>query len=132
MENSLPGVLDRVKAVVVDSVVIVLMMILAKYVFSYFENVSDSVRAAVFIFIFVLYDPLFTSLFGATIGHAANGICVKRENNHSKNLIFPLALLRFIAKYFVLGWVSLLTISMNEKRKAIHDHLVGSMVLYKN
>ncbi len=130
MENTLPGVLDRVKAAFMDGIVIVLMMVAAKYAFSGFENVNDTFRAAVFIFIFVIYDPLFTSLFGGTLGHAANGICVKQDINHGKNINFLFALLRFATK-FLLGWISLLTISTNDKRKAIHDHLVGSMVLYR-
>jgi hypothetical protein len=29
-----------------------------------------------------------------------------------------------------LGWVSLLTVSGNEKRQAIHDSIVGSVVVY--
>jgi uncharacterized RDD family membrane protein YckC len=126
------GVLERVKAVVIDSVTIVLMMIAVKQTFQLFDEVPDSVRAGAFIFIFFLYDPLCTSIFGRTLGHSANGICVKRESEPSKNLNFFAALIRFIAKYFILGWISLITMSTNEKRKAIHDHLVGSVVLYKN
>lgn len=127
-----PGVLERVKAVVIDSVTIVLMMIAIKQSFQLFDSIPDLIRAGAFIFIFFLYDPFCTSVFGRTLGHAANGICVKKESDTSKNLNFFAALLRFIAKYFILGWISLFTMSTNVKRKAIHDHLVGSVVLYKN
>lgn len=129
-EITYPGILDRTKAVIMDTVFIILLMVAAKYIFSNFEEVPDSLRAGVFIFIWVVYDPLFTSVFGATIGHGANGICVRKASDQSKKIIFPLALLRYVVKT-LLGWISLLTVSTSEKRLAIHDHLAGSIVLYK-
>lgn len=128
MENY-AGFIDRFKAVVADSVVIVVFMFIASYVFSLFENVPDYARIIVFFFIFVFYDPLFTSVFGGTIGHMMLGIRVKRESNEQKNITFSSAILRYIVKAF-LGIISLLTVSRNEKRKAIHDYLVGSVVIY--
>ena len=74
-----PNVLDRVKAVVADSVIIILFMLIATYLFSLFENVHENVRILAFVFIFLLYDPLFTSIFGGTIGHMMFGLRVKRE-----------------------------------------------------
>ena len=129
-KENYPGLLERVKAVVTDSFVLVLFIIIVTYSFSAFENVPDYARIIAFVFIFLLYDPLFTSIFGGTIGHISFGIRVKRESNPLKNILFPLALLRFIVKA-LLGWISLLTISGNDKRKAIHDILVGSVVVYK-
>jgi uncharacterized RDD family membrane protein YckC len=94
-----------------------------------FENLVDSVRIGTFIFIFFLYDPLFTSVFGGTIGHMMMGMRVKRENDETKNILFPMAIVRFAVKA-VLGWISLLTVLGNEKRKAIHDYLIRSVVVY--
>ena len=124
-----PGVFDRVKAIMTDSIVIVVFMVIASYIFSLFESVPDYSRIIAFVFIFLLYDPLFTSTFGGTIGHMILGIRVKRESNEQKNILFPLAILRYIVKAF-LGVISLLTVSSNEKKKAIHDYLVGSVVVY--
>ena len=126
-----PGLLDRVKGIVADSVVILLFMIIITNVFALFESVPDNARMIAFVFIFLLYDPLFTSLFGGTIGHMMIGIRVKRESNEMKNIQFHKAILRFIVKAS-LGFISLLTVtsSNNKKRKAIHDYLVGSVVLY--
>lgn len=128
-EEEYPGITDRVKAVITDSIVIVIFMFIVTYVFSNFENVPDNARIIAFIFIFGLYDPLFTSIFGGTIGHMIRGIRVKKENNHKKNILFPLAVIRFLIKA-LLGWISLLTVSGNEKRKAIHDYIAGSVVVY--
>ena len=124
-----PGVLERVKAIVIDSIVITLFIIIITYAFSFFDHVPDNAKIAAFVFVFILYDPIFTSIFGGTIGHMLIGIRVKRESNETKNILFPLAILRFIVKAS-LGLISLLTVSGNKKGKAIHDYLVGSVVLY--
>jgi len=125
-----PGVAIRVKAVVSDSIVMLILIIIVTYAFSVFENVPDNARIIAFIFIFFLYDPLFTSVFGGTIGHMMFGLRVKREKDQMKNILFPLAIIRFLVKVS-LGWISLLTVSGNKKRKAIHDYLVGSVVVFK-
>jgi len=129
-EEIYPEILDRVKAVVTDSVVIVAFIIIMTYTFSIFDTVPNNIRIITFVFIFVFYDPIFTSIFGGTIGHMTMGIRVKREKNTKKNIIFPLAIIRFIVKTF-LGFISLFTVSGNPKAKAIHDYLVGSVVVFK-
>ncbi len=128
-EKNYPGVFDRVKAMMTDGIVIVVFMFVASYIFSLFESVPDSARIIAFVFIFLLYDPLFTSIFGGTIGHMMLGLRVKRESDEKKNIILPLAIPRYIVKV-LLGWISLLTVSGNEKRKAIHDYIAGSVVVY--
>lgn len=90
--------------------------------------VADYVRMMIFVFLFILYDPIFISLFGTTIGHSKANISVKRENNPNKNILFHLAIKGYFFKVF-LGWLSLLTITGNEKRRAIHDFVAGSVVI---
>lgn len=132
MENqTYPGVSTRVKAVVTDSVILVIFMLGAASMFDSINNVPDYARIAAFVFIFLLYDPLFTSSFGGTIGHFLFGIRVKRANNPKKNILFPLALFRYLIKA-LLGWISLITVSGNKKGKAIHDMVVQSVVIYNN
>ncbi|WP_299437218.1 RDD family protein [uncultured Aquimarina sp.] len=125
-----PGLFDRVKAVIVDSIVLIIFMIIITDIFSTFENVHDNARIIAFLFIFLLYDPICTSIFGGTIGHILIGIRVRRENNRKKNILFPVALLRYLVKAS-LGWISLLSVMSNEKRQAIHDSMVKSVVVYE-
>jgi uncharacterized RDD family membrane protein YckC len=125
-----PGVSDRIKAAVMDSFVMVGFMAILTIIFSKFNNVPDSFRIAGFIFIFLLYDPLFTSLFAGTIGHMIMNIQVKRSSNPEKNILFPLAIIRYTIKV-LLGWISLLTVGSNKKHMAIHDMVVSSIVLYR-
>ena len=132
MENqNYPGVFLRVKAVITDSVLLLLLMLGIVALFDRFDNVPDFARIAAFVFIFLLYDPLFTSSFGGTIGHFLFGIRVKRANNPEKNLLFPLAVVRYLIKA-LLGWLSLITVSSNNKGRAIHDMVVHSVVIYKS
>lgn len=128
-EENFPGVFERVKAIVIDGIVIIVFIFVVSYIFSLFENVPDYARIIAFVFIFLLYDPLFITIFGGTIGHILIGIRVKRESNVHKNIIFPLAILRYIVKA-ILGVISLLTVTGNKKKKAIHDYLVRSVVVY--
>ena len=125
-----PGVSDRVKAAVVDSVIILLFLFTATYTLAYLNNASITIKIITFSFIFIFYDPIFTSFLGGTIGHMAMGIRVKRKSNPEKNILLPHAIIRYLVK-FILGIVSLFTVSNNSKGLAIHDLVVGSIVLFK-
>jgi uncharacterized RDD family membrane protein YckC len=128
-EKIYPGVFDRVKAIVADGIILLVFMFAASSVFSLFETVPDFIRVFAFVFIFLLYDPLFTSFTGGTIGHRLIGIRVRKEQDETCNITFLPAVLRYIVKA-LLGWVSLLTISGNNKGRAIHDYVAGSVVVY--
>lgn len=130
-EQEYPKLLHRIKAIVIDWIVLLASLTIASAVFSSINNVPDNLRMAVFIFIFLLYDPLLTSFFGGTIGHMLMGIRVRKQSDYGKNILFPFAILRFLAKSF-LGWLSLLTVTGNEERKAIHDYISGSVVVFKS
>lgn len=131
LDQNYPGIFDRVKAVFVDSLVLIIFMIIITDIFSFFDTVSDTIRIISFVFIFILYDPILISFFGGTLGHKVIGLRVKREKNEKKNILFPIAIMRFIVKS-LLGWVSLITISGSKKRRAIHDTIAGSVVVYNS
>ena len=137
MENTLTSALNqtvyagvalRVKALCVDTLVLIIMMMVFSALFSAFEYVPDGLRIAAMVFIFLLYDPLFTSFSGATLGQRLFGLRVRKETDTTQKIIFPLALIRFLVKA-TLGWISLLTVQASAQRKAIHDLLVGSVVV---
>lgn len=128
MEANYARLPDRVKALIIDQIIVILFAYVATELLSSFAEVADYVRILIFIFLFVLYDPIFISWFGCTIGHSKANISVKREDNQVKNIFFHLALFRYLIKFF-LGWVSLFTVTNNPKRKAIHDYIVGSVVI---
>ncbi len=119
---------DRVKAAFIDTVILVALMYTASDFLTMFEEVTKPLRWTVFIIVVYLYDPLLTYFFGATLGQSFCKISVRRENNSDKNLPLHRCFLRFFFKA-TLGWISLLTITGNEKRKALHDFIAKSVVI---
>lgn len=128
MNPAYANLLDRVKAAVVDSIIIIAMMFAATEILALFDNVPNFVRIVIFIFIFILYEPLFISIYGATIGHSKIGITVRKSNDITKKVSFFTAIIRFLAKA-LLGTFSLFTVTGNDKRKAIHDYIANSVVI---
>ena len=128
MESVYASLQSRIKAGVIDSIILIVLMYSTTEILGYFDNVPVSLRMYLFILFFILYEPILVSLFGTTAGHYYSDIKVKRANNLNKNLFFPLELVRFIIK-LLLGWVSLLTVTGTEKRQAIHDSIVNSVVV---
>ncbi len=121
---------DRYKAMALDVGINVLSLTLFSYVFSYYEVDSDELRKYLFFFLFFFYDPFFTSMFGATIGQNMFNLTVRKEKDTSKKINFFIAIWRFLFKSS-LGIISLLTVGSHPKRKAIHDQVAGSVVIYK-
>ncbi|MFK8164766.1 MAG: RDD family protein [Lewinella sp.] len=130
MNVSTPRLMERLKATVVDAMVIVLLMYLGSLLLEALAVESGSIRGALFGLIW-LYEPIATS-FGKTLGHQIMGIRVRKflptpDGNPPRINIFQ-AIVRFLVKV-VLGWVSLLFISSNEYRRAIHDYAGQSVVI---
>lgn len=119
---------SRIKAAVIDSVILISAMYCTSEILNSFKEVPSSLRAWLFILFFILYEPLMVSIFGNTLGHYYSDIKVRQEDNVDKKIIFPLALVRFVLKA-LLGWLSLLTITGSEKKQAIHDKIVKSVVV---
>lgn len=130
MNNQIyPRVFDRIKAAFIDAVFIILLTISISNIFALFDSVNENARMISFIFVFILYEPLFISIFGSSFGHMFIGLSVKRVDNPNKNIQFHKALIRFFTKS-LLGWISLLTVNSNNKRRAIHDYAANSVVIY--
>jgi len=129
MESNLPTVAQRIRAVVYDSFILIVLMAVSTFIFDQSEDI-DTIRIATFVFIFLLHDPITTSFLGGTAGHHLCGIRVARIKNQHKKINIVVALIRFIIKW-LLCWVSLLTVQSSKNRQAIHDHVVNSIVAYK-
>jgi len=128
MKGTYALLIDRIKSAVIDAIVIIGFMYAFTEILSLFDAVPNYVRMLLFAFIFLIYEPLFVSLFGQSIGHSYVKIKVVRDDQSQKNISFPVAVLRFLCKT-LLGWLSLLTVSGNKKKKAIHDLIANSVVV---
>lgn len=119
---------SRVKALVIDQVIIIAAMYLVSELFILFESVSTIFRIAAFVILFLIYEPFFVSFFGGTIGHQYSNISVRSEGDITRKILFPWAVVRLITKV-ALGWLSLLMVTSSTKRQAIHDVVVKSVVI---
>lgn len=131
MNKNYAPLFDRVKAAFIDAIVLIGAMYAISEIFALFEEVPNALRIIASVIIFILYDPFFTSFYGGTIGHSYAKIGVRSDEETEKNIPFLKALIRFLLKA-TLGWISLLTTTGNEKRKAIHDFAVNSIVVEIN
>ena len=128
MKGNYALLIDRIKSAVIDSIVIIGFMYAFTEILSLFDTVPNYVRIILFAFVFLIYEPLLVSLFGQSIGHSYIKIKVVRDTESQKNISFPVAVIRFLCKVF-LGWLSLLTVTGNKKKKAIHDLIANSIVI---
>lgn len=126
-----PSLLARVKALVIDAIVLLILFSLASVLIDKFEQTPTYVRVFIFVFAFYIYEPLFVALFAGTIGHHVLGVNVKRINDPERKINALQAIVRFITKY-LLGWISFLTLIGNKRKRAIHDLSSGSIVLFKS
>jgi hypothetical protein len=78
----------------------------------------------------VLWEPLFVSITGGTIGHHLIGLRVVSSTT-GKNLNIFASFLRFIVKFF-LGSVSVIFIFITRYHQAMHDGLARSLVVIKH
>ncbi|MFT4523812.1 MAG: putative RDD family membrane protein YckC [Bacteroidia bacterium] len=123
-----PDVADRVKAAMVDVVILIMLMYFCSVLFGVYET-GENVKIFAFVVLFLLYDPLLTSTIGGTIGHMILGLRVRKKKDHSSKINLFAAIARFAIKS-LLGWISLLTVSFNPMKRAIHDKVVGSVVVH--
>jgi len=130
MENEYPTLTERIKANITDYFMLCLMLMAVTPLVEAYPDLPYMVKISLFVFIFIGYDPLFTTLFGGTIGHFTNGIRVKRAYDTSRNIPFLNAVLRYVLKVF-LGIFSLITMNSKTQYSAIHDLAADSIVVYK-
>ena len=128
MAQNYATLIDRIKSAVIDSIVIIGFMYVSTEILLFFDDVPNYIRIVIAVFIFLLYEPIFVSLFGQSIGHSYLKIKVVKDDTSQKNISFPIAIFRFLCKAF-LGWLSFLTVSTSEKKKAIHDLIANSIVV---
>ncbi|MFT5724934.1 MAG: putative RDD family membrane protein YckC [Bacteroidia bacterium] len=125
----IPGVSDRVRAAVTDSIVMIVLSVIASQFLNNYPGEFEVLRGVLLVLIFGLYDPLLTALIGGTIGHRIMGLRVRRQNDESKNIPIHVAIIRYALKV-ALGVISLLIVSKKSSRHAIHDIVVKSVVVY--
>lgn len=123
-----PSLTERIKSSLIDFIFILFLMSCIALVLDNFIEVPDGLRAALFIFLFFVYEPLAHS-FGYTLGNYIMGIRVRKLSSTDEKVNIVQAYFRFVIKT-LLGWVSFFTIHSNKKRRAMHDLASGTVTIY--
>jgi uncharacterized RDD family membrane protein YckC len=122
-----PELKDRIQSTFIDFFLCLVLLFIAAATIDKYEHVPDWVRIAIFVGLFVVYEPLFIAL-GCNPGNYFKGIRVRKHSDTLKKINILQSVVRYPVK-FVLGWVSFLTISSNPQRRAIHDLVAGSVMI---
>ena len=128
-----PSLILRVKSMMIDSLVIIILMYLASILLNYLEIESGNVRGIVMVLV-LLYEPIFVTI-NRTVGQKIMGLRVIKfsefvSSGNRININIANSFVRFMGK-ITLGWISLLTIHSNEYGQAIHDKLGNSIMTIK-
>lgn len=123
-----PSLLVRIKALFIDLVIVLVIFTTTAILIDTFGEVHSFVKGFILIFMLYLYDPVLTSLSGSTLGHKAMNLKVRRYGQPERKISLGQAFLRFFVKAS-LGWISFLTVTGNNRKRAIHDLASGSIML---
>ena len=127
MQEKYPQLSERIQSTFINTLLIVALMFLSANLLDKFNNVPDEVRIAIFVGLWIVYEPLCMTI-GCTLGNYIKGIRVKKYSNTTKRINIFQAIIRYALK-ILLGWISFLTINTNPKRRAIHDLISGSVMI---
>ncbi|MFW5427496.1 MAG: RDD family protein [Methylophagaceae bacterium] len=124
-----PRFLRRLQAVAIDNVILAVLfmsgLLLASYV-----GITGRDAIILIIAITLLWEPLFITITGGTIGHHLLGLkVVSKKTGENLNIFVSVA--RFTTK-FLLGLFSVAFIFITRYHQAIHDGLARSVVLIKH
>lgn len=125
--QDLPSLKERVQSSFIDGLLIISLMFITAQVLDSAGPVPDWARIVIFLALWVLYEPLATTL-GCTFGNCLMKIRVREHDLPAKRINFIQAFIRYIIKVF-LGWLSFVTIHSNPEKRAIHDLAVGSIMV---
>lgn len=133
MEKEYPELKTRIQSAFIDGIFMVILMFAAAWILDKVgigdQEENGWIKAVIFVSIWGIYEPLSTTL-GATLGNYLMKIRVRKVNANEKRLNIFQAFIRFAFKS-LLGWLSFLTIHFDKERRAIHDHICGSVMLEK-
>ncbi len=127
MEYHYATLSDRVKSIFIDTCFIILLMFLFSSVLDNFNDPPDWVKVVFFVGIWFLYEPICIA-YGCTIGQYIMHIRVRKASDPSKRIHIINSYIRYIIKV-LLGWLSFLSIGLNQQRQAIHDLAIESVMV---
>lgn len=125
-EPEYPSIIRRYLSTFIDGVLILIVLFLSSFVFSADNNYIVALRIGSILSMVLIYEPLCTSKL-CTIGQMIMGIRVRRISTFDKISLIQ-AYARIVVK-ISFGFISLFTIILSEKKRAVHDFVSGSIVV---
>lgn len=121
-----PYLLTRIQATMIDGGLLASFLAILLLLTPNLEN--RLIVAIIFCVAAILYEPVFLTLYSATIGHKIMRIKVMNLKHKDRKLNLLQGFIRIFTKYF-LGWMSFITINFNPGHRAIHDYFSSSIVI---
>ncbi|HEY6199339.1 MAG TPA: RDD family protein, partial [Candidatus Binatia bacterium] len=124
-----PSVPARIKAGEIDVLVMtaVTLAVVAAYLFIGYQT---PLILAFIVALIVVYEPLFVSFRGATVGHRLMGIKII-DAATKRPLSLPRSFLRSWLK-IVLGIASIIAAYVDKREQFLHDRIIGSRAILAN
>ena len=129
MTAEYPTILRRYFSSFIDWSFVLLTFIVSSYIFHQETKMASLIRIGIAVTMVLLYEPLCTSKF-LTLGQWIMRIRVRRLSDFER-ISIPTAYIRTFVKIF-LGLISLFTVPVTKGKRAIHDFVVGSIVINAN
>ncbi len=136
----------RIRAVLIDSVIAILVIYSWWMTLPLFDDHSTFIKLAYPFIIWVVLDPIMVSRAGYTPGHYVMGLMVQdagtaknigvmglmaQDAGTAKNIGLLRAILRSLLRTLT-GWWSFIFVLTTNKHQALHDLLVGTVVVLRN
>lgn len=129
MEINYPSIIRRYFSTFIDGLFAIGIFILSSFILDTENTAATKIRIGVIIFVFFVYEPIFTAYF-CTLGQKITGIRIRKFATGNRISILR-AYLRIIVKLF-LGIISFFTIPFTKNKRALHDFTAGTLVIYEN
>ncbi|KOY88088.1 hypothetical protein AD998_06425 [bacterium 336/3] len=132
-ENSLPLIyptlIKRFQSLMIDQFFIVACLFLLSQLFANTnEEEMGWIKGILWVSLFFVYEPL-CMVLGCTLGNYIVGIRVRKIKNPTERINILQSYIRFVSK-ILLGTVSFFTVTADKQKRAIHDMIVDSVVIY--
>jgi uncharacterized RDD family membrane protein YckC len=125
-----PRLIKRVRAVLIDSIVVPVAVFLTLFV-GISLGVSHVYGKALLVIVpIIILEPMLVAISGGTVGHHLMKLRVAKQSG-SGNINIIAATLRFALK-ILLGWLSFIFVLTTTKHQAAHDLIAGSIVIHKD
>lgn len=127
---SSPTILTRIQSIFLDNIILFGVLIILFTLASNTTEIPTWIRVAA-AGAALLYEPVLVA-FRSTLGQKVSRIRVVDYTAYQQGNIAPIGFIRSLKRYVVkwlLGWVSLLSISFSKDRRAIHDFASGSIMI---